>query len=295
MRFVGEHYTGLHKAVFVTERQLDVFRSILNDENCNIFSRIKVLKRIGSLSLYATVWETKFQLNSDDISLAIKVQKDLAKTLEEIRINEFLNRWPEYFLQMYGSIYCKNIELKDQKFDNYFMFMELAIADLGQLLMNRNVSEKELLTIISQVFDSIYIMGKSQLFHGDLHIKNVFIVPRKEIRKREENKQIRAVIGDFGETIGIDSITSHTSDIFKFATSLLEFLNVNFKNKYATTKLKLQNIVKYVNKLTPKLEADYDQWNDIHRDDEGNIDFDDLDDYFEKVVDNTIKNIKKML
>ena len=285
MRFQGEHYTGLHKASNIDSSQLSKFRSIVSDENCSVFERINVIQRIGSESAFATVWETDFQLNGEIIKLAVKVQKDVEKTLEEININKFLNTWSEYFLQMYGSIYCEKIQLKDSSFDGYFIFMELAIADLAQLLSLRNISEKELIVLIEQVLDSIYVLGKNQLFHGDLHVKNVFIVPR--------NGTIRAVIGDFGETIGIDSITSHTSDIYKFTSSLLEFLN-RF-NKYDLVKKKLKEIMKYTNRLTPKLEDDYDKWLSTHEDEEGNVNYEEIDEYFDSVVGNTIKNVKQIL
>ena len=285
MDFIGEHYQGIHKPFPITLANVKEFDTLLQDENCNIFDRIKVSRRIGSESVYATVWEVDFMLNKRPIKMAIKIQKDVEKTLNEIEINNFLKTWPKYFLQMYGSIYCEKIQLKDDSFDGYFMFMELAISDLAQLITLRDVSETDLIHLIDQVMDSIYVLGKNQLFHGDLHIRNVFIVPR--------GNDIRAVIGDFGETIGIDSITSHTSDIYKFASSLLEFLD-NF-DKYYIVKSKLKDIMKYVNRLSVQLENDYDKWNETYRDEEGEVNYEELDAYFENVVGNTIQNVKKIL
>ena len=289
MKFIGKHYEGIHKVKPVNTQQLLKFKEILEDKGCDVFSKISVIQRIGSSSLYATVWEINFLTNSSNsIKMAVKVQKDADKTLQEIEINKFLNAYPDNFLQMYGSIYCEKIFLMDDSFSGYFIFMELAIADLAQLLTFTQVSESELQIIISQVFDSIYVMGKLQLFHGDLHIRNVFIVPREDT--------IRAVIGDFGETIGIDSITSHTSDIYRFCTSLLEFLNLpTFKGKYLKIKTSLEKIVKYVNRLTVKLENDYDKFNEENRDEDGNIDLNLLDSYFDSVVGNTTNIIKKMI
>lgn len=293
MKFSGKYYEGIHKVRPINREKLLKFQEILEDEKCNVFSKISIIQRIGSPSLYATIWEINFILDeSNGIKMAVKVQKGIDKTLQEIDINKYLNLYPTYFLQMYGSIYCQNISIPNLKdpssyntFEGYFIFMELAIADLAQLLTLTKVTEDELRTIISQVFDSIYIMGKLQLFHGDLHIRNIFIVPRENT--------IRAVIGDFGETIGIDSITSHTSDIYRFATSLLEFLKTN--KSYTTIKVKIENIVKYVNRLTIKLEEDYDNFNEKNRDEDGNIDLNLLDLYFDNVVKNTIETIKKMI
>ena len=285
MEFIGEHYEGIHKPFPITLANIKEFAALLQDENCNIFNRIKVVRRIGSESFYATVWEVDFILNKRPIKMAIKIQKDVVKTLNEIEINNFLKTWPKYFLQMYGSIYCEKIQLKDDSFDSYFMFMELAIADLAQLLTLRDVSETDLIHLIDQVMDSIYVLGKSQLFHGDLHVKNVFIVPR--------DNDIRAVIGDFGETVGIDSITAHTSDIYRFTTSLLEFLS-KF-DKYYLVKAKLKEITKSVNKLTIRVENDYDKWNEIHRDEEGDVNYEEVDAYFDSVVGNTIRIVKGIL
>lgn len=284
MRISGNHYTGFHNVIPITDYQLNDFKKLLS---CNTFDRIEVIQRIGSESLYATIWEIKFDLGKEKITMAIKIQKNIEKTLEEININKFLNEYPEYFLQMYDSIYCQKISLlKESSFSGYFIFMELAIADLAQFLTLTNVSENDLDNFIMQVFDSIYVLGKSQLFHGDLHIRNVFIVPR--------DNQIKAVIGDFGETIGIDSITSHTSDIYKFLSSLSEFLN-KFPNKYRNTKNKIKDIIRYVNRLTVTLEDDYDTWNDKHRDDEGDVNYEELDAYFASTVGKTVSDIKKMM
>lgn len=303
MRFIGKHYEGIHKVKRIGIKQLSTFKEILKDKKCDIFSKISVIQRIGSDSLYATIWEADVNLFplSDDldarntkqqIKMAIKVQRDSEKTFEEININKFLNDYPEYFLQMYGSVYCENISLMDTKnpvpviatFSGDFIFMELAIADLAQLLTFTKVSERDLLTMISQVFDSIYVMGKLQLFHGDLHIRNIFIVSRANT--------IRAVIGDFGESIGIDSITSHTSDIYRFCTSLSEFLS---NKPYPNVRNKLATIVKYVNRLTPKLENDYDIFNEENRNEDGNIDLKKLDEYFDVTIKNTIVAIQDIL
>ena len=303
MKFAGEHYEGLHKVSSINPTYIIAFKNMINEKSCDVFANIKVIKRIGSVSVYATVWEINFLINSLDnkyIKMAIKIQRDREKTLEEININIFLNQYPDYFLQMYDSIYCEQIELKDSVFSGYFMFLELAIGDLKQLLRySDKVSEAELLTIISQVFDSIYILGKSTLFHGDLHIGNVFIVPRniseRNIGAKATGNTIRAVIGDFGETIAMLSITSHTSDIYKFCTSLSSQLVTD--KKFPNTYRKLKNIVKYTNTITSDMENDFEKFTEQL--DEQNLDENiytqQIDQYFEKVVGNTISTIKGML
>lgn len=282
MKVQGQYYKGIHNPLQLTAAQYQRFNDLILRYKCDVFSKIKVIQRIGSESAYATIWEIEIE----DMKMVVKIQKDKEKSLREIDINNFLIPYDDYFLKFYDSLYCNKIEMKTETFDGYFMFMELAIGDLEQFLIYNNVSDNQLQNFIAQVFDSIYVLGKLQLFHGDLHIKNVFIVVRNGLQK--------AVIGDFGETIGIDSITSHTSDLYRFVTSLLELLNRS-PQKYFQTKNKLKQILVYVNKITSKIENDYDKWNEQNRDDEGNVDLDELDKYFDKVVSNTIGTVKRMI
>ena len=185
----------------------------------------------------------------EKIKLAIKVQKNLEKTLSEIDINNFLQEVEsDYFLRFYGNVYCENINLvNDSSFSGYFMFMDLAIGDLAQYINGANVSETELVEFVSQIYEAIYHLAIHQIYHGDLHLKNAFIV--KDIKGKGS---LRAVIGDFGESEATDSITAHTSDLVKFSSSLAEFLKN--KRKYSRLERKLLEVVKVINRMTPAME-----------------------------------------
>jgi hypothetical protein len=312
--FNKKRYEGLHYNNNLSFDQIikldNLLNNLLNNEKCNIFERINVVQRIGSESVYATIWEIDFNLSNkgENIKLAIKIQTDLQKSVDEINLNNFLRQWPDHFLKMFGFIYCEKIDLLvNKQFNGYFMFMELAIGDLAQFLLqnqrrgngtnqNQNQKEKQLLGFILDVLDSIYILGKNLVYHGDLHIRNVFI--RNEQNEQLDKKNVKqniAVIGDFGESVSIDSITSHTSDIYKFFSSLLEFLNSYFPSTYTNIKSKISKIITTVNRMTPILENNYDKWNEINRDEEGNVIEEDLDKYFDDVVKNTITNLKQIL
>lgn len=288
----GKHYGGLHQVVPVSSQQKQELAIMIAQDYCNVFSKIHPVKRIGSPSQYATIWEVIID-TQPKMKAALKVQKNQEKSQEEIDIHRFLNSYPDYFLEMYDSLWCDRVELGDNEiFSNYLIILELAVADLGQYLTQKKVSERDLVQLVAQVFDSIYVLGKNQLYHGDLHVHNVFIVLRSDDSSGES--YLKAVIGDFGETKGLDSITSHTSDVFRFTTSLLEFL-LRFPNKYENVKNRLKMVVKYVNRRTVQLENIYDDWNEKNRDEEGNVNFEELDQFFTDQVSETIHNVKDIM
>src|SRR5438552_2206950 len=100
--------------------------------------------------------------------------------------------------------------------------METAIGDLSQVIKYSIVNEKLLLGYILDIIESVKIMSMEQIFHGDLHIRQIFIVLRNVINCEPIQK---AVIGDFGEHLRIDSPTMHLTDLKTFFKSLLEIIN----------------------------------------------------------------------
>jgi serine/threonine protein kinase len=285
LQFNNLHNKKIHHVESLSIEDINHIINMLNDKQCNLFPLIKIKERIGSESLHATVW--KIEINGK--YLALKVQSNDEKSLNEIEINSYLNNWPSYFINYYGNLYCENININKQIFSGYFLFMELAIGDLAQyLIYQNNVSEKECIQFVLDVFEGIYILGKNQIYHGDLHIRNIFIVMRDNLRKADLRK---AVIGDFGESKGIDSITSHTSDIYKFCTSLLEFLNSYSQfNKWIKIKKLLREIINYVNKRNIIIEKNYET-ETINKYEN----LEELDQYFEKIVGETVKQIRLII
>ncbi len=92
--------------------------------------------------------------------------------------------------------------------------METAIGDLSQVIKYSIVNENMMRGYILDVIEAVEIMSYEKIFHGDLHIRQIFIVLR-------DNK-LKAVIGDFGEHLQIDSPTMHLSELKVFFTSLSE-------------------------------------------------------------------------
>jgi len=276
MKFNDVYYSGLHFPKVINEKDINIFEDILEGENCNIFDRIRVIRQIGSKSLYATIWEVDIELsnknerNERKIKMAVKVQKNIEKTLSEIDINNFLQEDQlsrDNFLRYYGNVYCENIDLlKDKSFSGYFMFMELAIGDLAQYIIYSEMTEEELASFILDIYEGIYYLGIQQIYHGDLHLKNAFIVYRDQEQKdRKNGRHKRAVIGDFGESSGTDSITAHISDLVNFSSSLLTFLESRQLYKFKKIQYKLANVIKTLNRLTPIIEESKEPFEEIVR------------------------------
>ena len=255
MELPNRRYEGLHKPVVLSNEQFKVLKKYMN---CDIFQHVKILQRIGSDSLYATVWLAS--LTTADFTFAVKVQKDIKKSEKEANMSYKLENWFEYFLLMYYNIRCDDIRLNGKSYSGMFMFMEVAMSDLRQLIKYQNVTKAELVSYILNVCDSVEIMASNFLFHGDLHIGNVFLVERDNINSRNANTQaIKAVVGDFGESSFVTSATSHLSDIGNFITSLsTEIKTMALNGLLANNKLVI--VTKHINLQTAKTEAEYDRF-----------------------------------
>lgn len=295
---LGElRYAGLNIHSPLTDKQINLFKEYLDKLECNIFENLTMKRRIGSESLHATVWEGVVNISNvtQSIVFAIKIES-VEKGESEARIGKYLSQWSDYFLITYDSIICDRIQFNQQTYSGLFIFMEFAVGDLYQFLFSNYVSSETILSYIQDVLGSLYFLGKSQLYHGDLHIKNVFIVNRKlvsqgQILRHSSQNILKAVIGDFGETVGIDSITSHLSDLHRFLTSLDETLKI--LNDHIDIQKKISNAVKASNRLTVVSEQKYDRWNREFVDEEtGDVNLDELDKFFEETVAYNIEEIK---
>ncbi len=255
MELPNKRYEGLHKPIVLSPNE---FKSLKKYLNCDIFKNLRMLQRIGSNSVYATVWLAAFNSVDLDVTFAIKVQKDVQKSEKEAEISYFLESWFDNFLLMYSDIYCEKIILNNFLHDGTFMFMEVAMSDLKQMITFQNVTKEELISYILNVCDSIEIMASNFLYHGDLHIGNVFIV------KRDSN--IKAVVGDFGESIFTNSPTSHLSDLATFISSL----SIEIKNALNNllSENKLLTLMKHINKQTSLTEREYDLFIEENEDSE---------------------------
>ena len=247
MQLPDKRYEGLHKPSVLSESE---FKTLKKYVECDIFKHLKILQRIGSDSVYATVWLANFNSPDLNVSFAIKVQKDVKKSEAEAKISYFLEQWFDYFLLMYYNIRCEKILLSGVSYSGMFMFMEVAMSDLRQLIKYQNVTKSELVSYVLNVCDSVEIMAINFIFHGDLHLGNVFLV------KREGN--IRAVIGDFGESQYVVSPTSHLSDIGNFISQLGIELKSSALSSDVLSKNKLALLTKHINKQTAVTEREFD-------------------------------------
>ena len=247
MELPEKRYDGLHKASVLSEAE---FKTLKKYVECDIFKHLKILQRIGSDSLYATVWLASFNSPDLNVTFAIKVQRDIQKSEAEAKISYFLEQWFDNFLLMYYNIRCDKISLSGVSYSGMFMFMEVAMSDLRQLIKYQNVTKSELITYILQVCESVEIMATNFLYHGDLHLGNVFLV------KRESG--IKAVIGDFGESRFVVSPTSHLSDIGNFISQLSIELKTSALSSSVLSKNKLALLTRHINKQTAVTEREFD-------------------------------------
>ena len=247
MQLPDKRYEGLHKPSVLSESE---FKTLKKYVECDIFKHLKILQRIGSDSVYATVWLANFNSPDLNVTFAIKVQRDVKKSEAEAKISYFLEKWFDYFLLMYYNIRCEKIVLSGISYSGMFMFMEVAMSDLRQLIKYSNVTKSELVSYVLNVCDSVEIMATNFIFHGDLHLGNVFLV------KREGG--IRAVIGDFGESQYVVSPTSHLSDIGNFISQLSIELKSSALSSDVLSKNKLALLTKHINKQTAVTEREFD-------------------------------------
>ena len=256
MQLPDKRYEGLHKPSVLSENE---FKTLKKYVECDIFKHLKILQRIGSDSVYATVWLANFNSPDLNVTFAIKVQRDVKKSEAEAKISYFLEQWFDYFLLMYYNIRCEKIVLSGVSYSGMFMFMEVAMSDLRQLIKYSNVTKSELVMYVLNVCDSVEIMATNFIFHGDLHLGNVFLV------KREGG--IRAVIGDFGESQYVVSPTSHLSDIGNFISQLGIELKSSALSSDVLSKNKLALLTKHINKQTAVTEREFDLFLQKNEDD----------------------------
>jgi hypothetical protein len=267
MEFPDNRYDGLHIANLLS---VEDEKSLSDSINCDMFNSLFVSKRIGSESQVGTIWLSSL----NNISFIIKVQSNRNKAHAEYEVQHSLShKWAQNFLIAYSNIDCPQYKIgnfsckRNFQSDSHvtlwedgepnvittgnFIFMETAVGDLAQVIRYSIVDERILTGYILDVIDSVEIMSMEKVFHGDLHIRQIFIVLRNGNNCESVTK---AVIGDFGEHLLIDSPTMHLSDLKIFFKSLLEIVNQvqNFE------KLKIENCLGFITKRITQIESDDD-------------------------------------
>jgi len=252
MEFPNKKYEGLHIPNLLT---VDDEQKLFSLIDCNIFDLLFVSKRIGSESQFGTIWLCSLNNEELKFSFIIKVQANRNKAHSEYEIQNYLShKWQNNFLITYGSIDCPEVFFRDGgkivtvKTGN-FIFMETAIGDLSQVIAYSIVDEKMLTDYILDVIEGVEITSTEKIFHGDLHIRQIFIVLRNI---NDCNSIKKAVIGDFGEHIQIESPTMHLSDLKIFLKSLLEVIHhVENSQKFI---IKISKCLDFISQQTTRIE-----------------------------------------
>jgi tRNA A-37 threonylcarbamoyl transferase component Bud32 len=88
----------------------------------------------------------------------------------------------------------------------------IAMADVNQRMKYSIELPNDVYLTVTEVLQSLLRLARLSIYHGDLHLGNIFLVMR--------NGQLRTVIGDFGESSFTDSPTASSSDLFQFINAL---------------------------------------------------------------------------
>lgn len=195
--------------------------------------------QIGSKSEEAYI----YKLIIDNNEIAVKIPREHYLKKDEYEIHLYLSdKYPDYFINIYGKKEC-SVVLHGQKYLTEFIFMELALGDLKQVI-DDGINPRRLLDYINDVFDSIALMAREGIYHNDLHIGNVFV-----------NRQHHAVIADFGKSILSQYISSSIEDLKKFLRSLRQYLIDNAP--YLTAVIGLINSFLQPSSVLMKMSRDY--------------------------------------
>jgi len=204
--FPTEHYQGLNEPSNLDldlEKFLEIRRSNDDDDDDHEFiNSLKFTHRIGSDSLHAKVYAGQLH----DSRIAVKALKVASKLDSEVAINLLITEDQtnnRYFLYFIRGLLCD---------DGAFLIMEMAMCDVQQLLKYSTVFPLDIFLMIKEVLQSLLRLAQLGIYHGDLHLGNVFLVMRDGKR--------RTVIGDFGESSVTTSPTASSSDLFYFINAL---------------------------------------------------------------------------
>jgi serine/threonine protein kinase len=199
-----EYYQGLN---IPSEFNLKEYLRVANIVECELLESMTLIRRIGSESLHAKVYIGEI----DQTAIAVKKLKNPRQFENEMTINNTVFEEGSndlYFLYLIKGLMCD---------DGAFLIMELAMSDVLQRIKYFLELPKDIYRTVSEVLQSLLRLARLGIYHGDLHLGNVFLVLR--------NGQLRTVIGDFGESNFTDSPTSSSSDLFQFLNALREKLN----------------------------------------------------------------------
>ena len=243
-----QYYTGIN---IPSELDLNKFLCIITIQNYDVDDQLELVWRIGSENFNVKVYAGKI----NNTRVAVKVLKYAHKLDHEITINKLLQHDVNnnlYFLYYIKGQVCHsgiNDNDHDNDNDNGILIMEMAMCDIKQKIKYCVIIQQDIYRMITEVLESLLVLARLGIYHGDLHAGNVFIVMR--------DGKFRTVIGDFGESMLSTSPTSSSSDLFQFIRSLREEISYCHNNHHGITST-LDVLYQTIGKIAGKCENNFD-------------------------------------
>ena len=192
----SQQVKNFQKAILIKPQKINQHRKIGSIQKINIENSInennkldpeetfnpdefKLIKQIGSGSygkIYCVEWKRnkkKYALKKETIKHVESLEKKLEKT--EMLLNFIKKTKSKGVIRVYGDVYQR----KGKQF-LYYELMEIAERDWEQELFirqkyNKFYTEKELLTILSQLVKTFALLQKNHITHRDVKPQNVLI------------------------------------------------------------------------------------------------------------------------
>lgn len=256
-------YDGLNNGKELLQEEMEEINKIISVEECTFMSRLIVKQQIGSESSFATIWSTLMSISEKhSVRTALKIQENAIIAEEEFKINMILNEGYQYFLKSLFFLQCP-VTICGVKSNSYLMGMELAISDLQTMLRKGSTSIVELVGHIGNVIEAVGFMSRNLIYHGDLHLNNIFIVFR--------DGRERAVVGDFGVSVVSESPTILTSDLLRFFKGILKIC-VELK-EFNSLVDKIERLIFDVTRIDRITAFNYDKYESEEHSKEENVEY----------------------
>ena len=177
-------------------KKSDIYSDKINPENFKVNSlnnyklnNIHLYKKIGSDSVYGSIYNVKYKINSKYYNLCGKIMCDKSYNREEIKILEKVTKYtldkktPHFPIMYYNGYIKKNKSLKTDKLllpesvrkcDNFIInFNEMFTGDLETFIKNNKYSKNILVNSLEQIFISILTFHNTiNKSHNDCHWGN---------------------------------------------------------------------------------------------------------------------------
>lgn len=228
MDFDGR-YKGLLIPYELTEQEKSAIKTQFN---CLTY-HLGIKRRIGSISESGKVYESSI----GGIPVVIKTNDVLDEFTNEVAINNLLNDYPDYVLQLITSEICQITNEYGEAGKLGIMVLEKAAGDLRQVLDTSELADRQLDEMMEKMFKCLDLLARMSISHGDFHCGNLFFTNR--------DGRNTWVIGDFGKSRDYYKEISNRfvfpsvdREFHRFLTTLLEHIS---KSKIQSQRYNLIN------------------------------------------------------